>query len=126
MDANPIWPGNGKPILEMDIDADLAEHSKPWRITGTDQTDYFNYGFDEYTWTTYCIKQRGVRAQIEEQKVADEQSKEQMKALLGMGDASGANPMGMPPMGGGMPDMDQMMQRMIASGKNPMDFNQFM
>ncbi|KAF1821660.1 uncharacterized protein K489DRAFT_340920, partial [Dissoconium aciculare CBS 342.82] len=65
VEANPIWGGdNGKPLMEVDIDADLAEHSKPWRLPGTDQTDFFNYGFDEYTWTQYCVRQQAMAGTI--------------------------------------------------------------
>ncbi|XP_059196563.1 pre-mRNA 3'-end-processing factor FIP1 isoform X2 [Centropristis striata] len=35
---------------------------KPWRKAGADISDYFNYGFDEESWNTYCIKQAIVRS----------------------------------------------------------------
>ena len=47
---------NGKKISELEIDADLAEHLKPWRAPGADQSDYFNYGFDEFTWAQYVMR----------------------------------------------------------------------
>ncbi|RMY69000.1 hypothetical protein D0863_06750 [Hortaea werneckii] len=135
----PQWPAsNGPPKLltDLDIDADLAEHSKPWRLPGTDQTDFFNYGFDEYTWTQYCLKQQSMAGQIGDMKAMDAQ----MKAMFGGG---GGGPPGMgpggPPGGGGggggpggippgMPGPEQMMQMMMQSGQDPssMDFNQFM
>ncbi|GAB7362233.1 hypothetical protein MBLNU230_g2258t1 [Neophaeotheca triangularis] len=136
INANPIWPGTQKHITEIDVDADLAEHSKPWRLPGTDQTDFFNYGFDEYTWTQYCIRQQTMAQGIAEQKRQDEG----LKAMLGGGGA-GPGPMGGMPSGppagpGGMPDMppemmQQMMQMMGQGGMDPsqMDmgqFNQFM
>ncbi|KAK5121723.1 hypothetical protein LTR85_004598 [Meristemomyces frigidus] len=138
INAIPSWPHNNKLITELDIDADLAEHSKPWRLPGTDQTDFFNYGFDEYTWTQYCIKQQAMKAGIDEQKAADAQ----MKAMFGGGGGGPGGPP-MPGMGGpggggggggmpgGMPDpqhMEQMMQQMMSQGMNPgnMDFNSFM
>ncbi|RMY04531.1 hypothetical protein D0867_10319 [Hortaea werneckii] len=137
----PQWPAsNGPPKLltDLDIDADLAEHSKPWRLPGTDQTDFFNYGFDEYTWTQYCLKQQSMAGQIGDMKAMDAQ----MKAMFGGG--AGGPPPGMgpggPPGGGGgggggpggippgMPGPEQMMQMMMQSGQDPssMDFNQFM
>ena len=30
-------------------------------VKGADITDYFNYGFNEDTWTKYCEKQRRLR-----------------------------------------------------------------
>jgi hypothetical protein len=30
-------------------------------ITGADASDYFNYGFDEFTWAAYCTKQTNIR-----------------------------------------------------------------
>ncbi|KAM0691980.1 hypothetical protein Q7P36_008181 [Cladosporium allicinum] len=128
LNANPNWPGVNKPITLLDIDADLAENSKLWRLPGTDQTDFFNYGFDEYTWTQYCVRQQSMAGTIAQQKDEDMQ----MKAMLGMGggDAGGGMP-GMPGMPGpappGMPGMDQMMQ-MMSQGIDPskMDMNSFM
>ncbi|KAL7396541.1 hypothetical protein ABVT39_007505 [Epinephelus coioides] len=35
---------------------------KPWRKPGADITDYFNYGFDEKSWNTYCKKHAKARA----------------------------------------------------------------
>jgi Fip1 motif len=34
-----------------------------WRvlIAGADASDYFNYGFDEFTWAAYCSKQTNIR-----------------------------------------------------------------
>jgi pre-mRNA 3'-end-processing factor FIP1 len=127
--ANPNWPGVNKPITQLDIDADLAENSKLWRLPGTDQTDFFNYGFDEYTWTQYCVRQQSMAGTIAQQRDEDMQ----MKAMLGMGGAGGGGGGGggMPGMPGpappGMPDMDQMMQ-MMSQGMDPskMDMGQFM
>lgn len=116
INANPIWPGTSKHITDLDIDADLAERTKPWRLPGTDQTDFFNYGFDEYTWTQYCIRQQSMAQGIAEQKRADEG----LKAMLGGGGGGGGPPGPMPGMPGpggpgGMPDMPpEMMQQMMA------------
>jgi len=125
LNANPNWPGVNKPITLLDIDADLAENSKLWRLPGTDQTDFFNYGFDEYTWTQYCVRQQSMAGTIAQQKDEDMQ----MKAMLGMGggDAGGGMP-GMPgPAPPGMPGMHEMMQ-LMNQGMDPskMDMNQFM
>jgi len=68
VDLNPIYQPNGKPITEIDMDADFPEDDKPWRKPGTDMTDYFNYGFDEFTWASYCLKQESLRKEITDQK----------------------------------------------------------
>lgn len=68
VEGNPIYTPIGKPINEVDIDADLQEHDKPWRLPGADQSDYFNYGFDEFTWTLYCLKQRRLADEIKSSK----------------------------------------------------------
>ncbi|XP_044054998.1 pre-mRNA 3'-end-processing factor FIP1 isoform X3 [Siniperca chuatsi] len=46
MDALDNIPGI--PVVK----ANAAE--KPWRKAGADISDYFNYGFDEESWITYC------------------------------------------------------------------------
>ncbi|KAM3619883.1 uncharacterized protein V6R79_015197 [Siganus canaliculatus] len=38
------------------------ELEKPWRKSGADITDYFNYGFNEETWKKYCKKQSKLAA----------------------------------------------------------------
>lgn len=38
LDAIPTWEPAGKPITEVDLDADIAEETKPWRVPGTDPT----------------------------------------------------------------------------------------
>lgn len=118
VNATPTWI-NGKSITAVDIDADLAEHSKPWRLPGTDQTDFFNYGFDEYTWAQYCLKQQTMVEGIKEQKAADAQ----MKAMFGGGNPNGGGqgmPGGMPPMPGmpGMPSPEESKLPISAVGMN--------
>ncbi|XP_055644301.1 pre-mRNA 3'-end-processing factor FIP1 [Toxorhynchites rutilus septentrionalis] len=49
---------NGVPAHEFSIDS-LDE--KPWRKPGADITDYFNYGFNEDTWKSYCERQKRMR-----------------------------------------------------------------
>lgn len=119
VNANPVHPTTGKPIMSTDMDADLPSDDKPWRRPGTDVSDYFNYGFDEFTWSGYCLKQQGVRQEVGSQK----KQMDDMQAFMGMGmpmpgapsaaPASAAPAMpGMP----GMPDMNpDMMQGMLAS-----------
>jgi pre-mRNA 3'-end-processing factor FIP1 len=147
LDGNPVHPATGKPILSTDFDVDFpSESSKPWRKPGADITDYFNYGFDEFTWASYCLKQQQMPKEVKEIT----QQAEQMKAFV-EGIPSGAAGMpGMPGLpvpaaaaagpGGGGPDMSQMggmpseaqMQQMFAAmtsqGLDPMsmDTAQFM
>lgn len=144
VNAIPSWDPAGKLITEVDIDADLAEHTKPWRLPGTDQTDFFNYGFDEFTWTQYCLRQQNMASTINNQKAETKQF-EMMLTGGGMpGQAAPAGPqaappggpmgMGMPGMGmPGMPDMNPDNMAAFASvlqsqGIDPsqLDFNTFM
>ncbi|KAL4996111.1 Fip1 motif-domain-containing protein [Aspergillus recurvatus] len=123
VNANPIHPATGKPILMTDMDADFPDDDKPWRRPGTDLTDYFNYGFDEFTWASYVLKQQELRKEVGDQKrqLDDMQSFLTMGlppmpgAQPGAGPAAGSAP---PPMPGmpGIPDMNpDMMQGMLAS-----------
>jgi pre-mRNA 3'-end-processing factor FIP1 len=69
------------------LDADFpGEDDKPWRRPGSDVNDYFNYGFDEFTWASYCLKQQELRKEVTDQK----KQLEEMQAFLGM--AAGALP----------------------------------
>ncbi|PYI11527.1 Cpn10-domain-containing protein [Aspergillus sclerotiicarbonarius CBS 121057] len=124
VNANPIHPATGKPIMLTDMDTDFPEDDKPWRRPGSDITDYFNYGFDEFTWASYVLKQQELRKEIGDQK----KQLDDMQAFLTMGlppmpggppPGSGAPPGSAPsPMPGmpGMPDMSQeMMQGMLTS-----------
>ena len=56
---DPTIPGTleGRSVLEVDLNA-LAE--KPWRRPGSDLSDWFNYGFDEMTWESYCYRRRDI------------------------------------------------------------------
>jgi len=92
--------GTKKLITDIEIDADLAEHIKPWRRPGTDITDYFNYGFDEFTWSMYTQKQKAMSGTLKEIKDQDEQFKMLMSG--GFPSLPGMPPMpGMPGAGGG-------------------------
>ncbi|KAG6851399.1 hypothetical protein H0H93_005797 [Arthromyces matolae] len=46
---------DGRSILEVDL---AAMVDKPWRRPGSDISDWFNYGFDEISWETYCYRRR--------------------------------------------------------------------
>lgn len=43
-----------------DIDLDTLD-DKPWRRPGAHQSDFFNYGFDEFTWKAHCARQKDSR-----------------------------------------------------------------
>lgn len=124
VNANPVHPQTGKPVLSTDLDADFpGEDDKPWRLPGTDLSDYFNYGFDEFTWASYCLKQQETTKEVKDQK----KQLDDMQSFL----TGGPGMMGMPapPVANapqaqpqnpaaamGMPDMNpEMMNQMFAS-----------
>ncbi|KAA8650948.1 hypothetical protein EYZ11_003187 [Aspergillus tanneri] len=125
VNANPTHPTTGKPILSTDMDTDFPEDDKPWRRPGSDISDYFNYGFDEFTWASYVLKQQELRQEVGDQK----KQLDDMQTFLTMGlppmpggpqpGGQGAGPgSAPPPMPGmpGMPDMSpEMMQGMLGS-----------
>ncbi|CAI6342083.1 unnamed protein product [Periconia digitata] len=94
MDANPSYPPLGKPILTVDMDADLAEHTKPWRLPGVDQSDYFNYGFDEFTWEMYRQRQSTMSNTLTQQKAETAQLQSFFDPRMMSGGGSGSNPGG--------------------------------
>jgi pre-mRNA 3'-end-processing factor FIP1 len=155
----PIYSPVGKPITEVNIDsgrfrlltlssleyiidstslADLAEHEKPWRRPGSDVTDYFNYGFDEFTWTAYCEKQTALREEFDPKKMMEQMAMMTQQFGLGLpgippvpsgpgGGASGQSAMQgpgggammsmpMPGMEGIPPEMQAMMAQFLAQG----------
>ncbi|KAH0547657.1 hypothetical protein FGG08_000146 [Glutinoglossum americanum] len=135
----PTYSPAGKPITEVNIDTDLAEHEKPWRRPGSDVTDYFNYGFDEFTWTAYCEKQTALREEFDPKKMMEQMAMMTQQfgmALPGMptgptGPGAGAGGqtgmsgpggnamMNMPPMPGMgdiPPEMQAMMTQFMAQG----------
>ncbi|XP_072318829.1 pre-mRNA 3'-end-processing factor FIP1 isoform X5 [Eucyclogobius newberryi] len=67
-------PGNinGVPVLEVDVE---SFEEKPWRKPGADLSDYFNYGFNEDTWKSYCEKQKRLRMGLEVSTVGSVTSK---------------------------------------------------
>jgi len=64
---------NRQPLFNLDME---SLEDKPWRkpgihtvrtcvlIVGADPSDYFNYGFDEFTWAAYCAKQTNLRKEF--------------------------------------------------------------
>ncbi|KAK9471448.1 Fip1 motif-domain-containing protein [Dipodascopsis tothii] len=64
--APTTGPGAGKPLTQLDLE---TLENKPWRLPGADVTDYFNFGFDEFTWSAYCAKQDRLRTDFEPGKV---------------------------------------------------------
>ena len=164
VNAVPTHKGTGKPITQVNIDegqlstlyfsssvhppnyspnpgltisfADLAENDKPWRKPGTDLSDYFNYGFDEFTWSLYAQKQEALRGEYNQDAVAQNNKKmfEDMTNMMMMGGmmpgmpggpggaaqgSGGGAGGGMPGMDGLPPEMQAMMQQMMASGMDP-------
>ncbi|KAF6810281.1 Fip1 domain-containing protein [Colletotrichum plurivorum] len=151
VNANPPYPPAGKPITAVNIDEgkpvapssrvlrrnanlappDLPENEKPWRKPGTDISDYFNYGFDEFTWALYAAKQEAVRGEYNADAIAAGNKKmmEDFGMMMmgsmnmpGGGAPAGAQGGGMPGMAGmdGMPpEMQAMMQQMMGQGMDP-------
>lgn len=90
-------------------------------------TDYFNYGFDEFTWASYCLKQDSLRKEVLDSK----KQMEDMQSFLGMPGGMPTIP-GMPAQIGGAqqtmamgspadipPEMQHMMAQMMAQGLDP-------
>ncbi len=138
--GNPVHPTLGKPILSTDFDTDFpSESTKPWRKPGADVTDFFNYGFDEFTWASYCLKQQTMPKEVKEITAQAEQMKAFVEGIPGQGGMPGmpgmpgAAPTGPADMGQmpGMPNeaqMQQMFAAMASQGMDPssMDPSQFM
>jgi pre-mRNA 3'-end-processing factor FIP1 len=135
VNGNPVYPPQGKPLLQVDMDADLAEEQKIWRQPGQDQSDYFNYGFDEFTWEIYRQRQITMADTLQQQK----NDMAQMQQIMGPGmppmpgmPGPGANTApSVPPAGPGANEqqqMEMMMQQMVSQGMDPsqMDFGSFM
>ncbi|KAI4240505.1 MAG: hypothetical protein L6R40_005097 [Gallowayella cf. fulva] len=128
VDAKPVHGPTGKPITEVDMDADFPEDEKPWRRPGTDITDYFNYGFDEFVWASYCLKQDALRKEVADTKKQMEDMQNfmnmpgAMHPMPGMPSAPGGGQGAAPPMPGieGIPpELQQMMQQVISQGMDP-------
>ncbi|KAI0403790.1 Fip1-domain-containing protein [Xylaria palmicola] len=127
VNAVPIYKPVGKPITQVNIDGDLPENDKPWRNPGTDLSDYFNYGFDEFTWALYAAKQDNVRGEYSQDAIAQNNKKMmedmQMMMMGGMPSMGGAGAGGsmsaMPGMDGMPPEFQAMLQQMMAAGMDP-------
>lgn len=76
LDIDAVAEHDGKPLTQVNLE---NFEDKPWRQPGADVTDYFNYGFDEFTWTAYCSKQDNLREDFNPQKVMN-----QMMGGMGM------------------------------------------
>ncbi|KAJ5159483.1 Pre-mRNA polyadenylation factor fip1 [Penicillium canariense] len=120
VNGNPIHPTTGKSIMATDMDADFPTDDKPWRRPGSDITDFFNYGFDEFTWVSYCLKQQEVRKEVADQK----KQMDEMQSFLGMGmppmpAAPPPPPPGPAVQGNGAPRWAGMLATMMAQGLDP-------
>ena len=97
-------------------------------------TDYFNYGFDEFTWANYCLKQSSLRKEVSDSKKQLDEMQNflggGMSGMPGMPGGGGAPPgmPSMPGMGEIPPEMQQMFGQMMAQGLDPsqMDPGAFM
>ncbi|CAG8592478.1 9293_t:CDS:10 [Diversispora eburnea] len=79
VDINAIGNIDGTSIYDVDLD---SFEDKPWRKPGADITDYFNYGFNEYTWKAYCAKQKQMREdQHSRKKIHVYESKQEVNNL---------------------------------------------
>ena len=57
---------DGQPITQLDPEV-LKE--KPWRQPGANLADYFNYGFNEYTWMEYLNRQEKLREEFNPRRI---------------------------------------------------------
>ena len=57
---------DGQPITQLDPEV-LKE--KPWRQPGANLADYFNYGFNEYTWMEYLNRQEKLRQEFNPRRI---------------------------------------------------------
>ena len=142
VNGNPVYPGAGKEILSVDMEADMAEEQKIWRRPGEDQSDYFNYGFDEFTWEMYRQRQATMAQTLQQQKNDMVQMQQMMGQIPGMpnmpGPAQSNAPAGAPtgPSAGAMgpgamneqAQMEMMFQQIASQGIDPsqIDFASFM
>lgn len=88
-------------------------------------TDFFNYGFDEFTWASYCLKQESLRKEVADSK----KQMEDMQNFLAMPGAIPALPgqpgsalpalASMAGPGDIPPEWQQMMAQMMAQGVDP-------
>lgn len=97
IDVDKIPEYQDKPLTQLDIE---LLKLKPWRAPGVDVSDYFNFGFDEFTWIYYCHKQDKLRGEFNPSKVME-------SIMKGTGESNDAKPGagGMPPFMPNMPNM---------------------
>jgi pre-mRNA 3'-end-processing factor FIP1 len=125
VNGNPVYPPQGKEIMQVDMDADIAEEQRIWRRPGEDQTDYFNYGFDEFTWEMYRQRHAAMAQTIQQQK----SEVMQMEQMMNMNQMPGMP--NNPGLGAGAMDeqkqMQMVIQRMQNQGLDPsqMNFTEF-
>lgn len=80
----------------MDIDKDFPEEARLWRKPGTDISDFFNYGFDEFTWSAYCKKQTELRRDYDPKRMMEEMQQMTQQFMGGGGPGPGAGPVAGP------------------------------
>ncbi|RIB26084.1 Fip1 motif-domain-containing protein [Gigaspora rosea] len=79
VDINAAGSLDGTSIYDVDLD---SVEDKTWRKPGADITDYFNYGFNEYTWKAYCTKQKQMQEdQHARKKIHVYESKQEVNSL---------------------------------------------
>ncbi|CCE63148.1 hypothetical protein TPHA_0E00530 [Tetrapisispora phaffii CBS 4417] len=66
LDINGEGLFEGEPISSISPEV-LKE--KPWRQPGANLSDYFNYGFNEYTWMEYLQKQEKLKQEYNPHKI---------------------------------------------------------
>ncbi|KAG5513882.1 hypothetical protein PMAC_000504 [Pneumocystis sp. 'macacae'] len=136
VDVYHVAEWNGKSLYQLDMD---SIEDKPWNKPGADITDYFNYGFDEFTWMAYCAKQIGIREEFSPQKfmqIMGQMSGPDIMSMApnmqvmmaaggfpGMQNISGMHPDMVPMMGMGMSDISGFVMNMGQMGQ--MGFQQF-
>lgn len=66
IDLNADGMYEGEPVTSLDPEV-LKE--KPWRQPGANTSDYFNYGFNEFTWMEYLHKQDKLQQEYNPHKI---------------------------------------------------------
>ncbi len=102
---------------------DFSENEAPWRVPRSDPTDWFNYGFDEYTWSAYRLKQNTLRESNQKERL-DNLLPNAMPSLPGMPGmpippGGSQAPIGVPPMQNFSdipPEMQAMMAQIASQG----------
>ncbi|KAJ4368178.1 hypothetical protein N0V83_006534 [Neocucurbitaria cava] len=102
VNGNPVYPPLGKQVLSIDMEADMAEEQKIWRRPGEDQSDYFNYGFDEFSWEMYRQRQVTMQQTLQQQKLDVANMQQMIGGPMG-GMASMGSGAGQAGGGGGVP-----------------------